>query len=280
MNQLSGIFVFDIETIPDLETVRRAWNVDATVLDNSLRDQWASEERPIKPAWQQIVAIAGAWIEPNGALRYLGALGSENDSEAALVRIFFQVVARHRPRLVGWNSGGFDLPVLVYRAMVHRIPAPAFYQIGEPYHSYRKRFDEESHIDLMDVLSFYGASPRLKLDEMAQVLGIPGKLGVDGGQVWDLYQSGDLATIRRYCMTDVLTTALIYSRYAEHRGWCSADQVTTFEQSVVAWLEAQDDPIWARFLDQWTARLPQVLGRQSWDDGQALSDGGADTMMR
>ena len=265
MNQSSGILVFDIETIPDLDVVRRAWQVDVTLSDESLRDQWTSEERSIKPAWQHIVAIAGAWIEPNGALRYLGAFGSETHSEAALVRIFFHLVARHRPRLVGWNSGGFDLPVLVYRAMVHRIQAPAFYQIGEPYHSYRKRFDEESHIDLMDLLSFYGASPRLKLDEMAHVLGIPGKLGVEGSQVWDLYQAGDLATIRRYCMTDVLTTALIYSRYAEHRGWWSADQVTTFESSVEAWLATQDHPIWAEFDRHWTERKPRVIGRSPWD---------------
>ena len=57
--------------------------------------------------------------------------------------------------------------------------------IGEPRAVPRLsvRFDEHSHIDLMDQLSFYGVSPRLKLDEMARVLGIPGKCGLEGSQV-------------------------------------------------------------------------------------------------
>jgi hypothetical protein len=59
----------------------------------------------------------------------------------------------------------------------------------------------------MDVLSFYGASPRIKLDEMAMVLGIPGKMGVDGSHVGPLYEHGNMDAIRTYCTSDVLTTA-------------------------------------------------------------------------
>ncbi|MDA8205162.1 MAG: 3'-5' exonuclease [Thermaerobacter sp.] len=224
------VLVFDCETIPLIES---------------------SDETAVKPLFQQIVAIAGAWINPSGVIQRLAALGQPSWSEAELVREFFKIVSERHPQLVGWNSGGFDLPVLVYRAMVHGIAAPAFYLHGEPYHGYRKRYDEESHIDLMDVLSFYGASTRAKLDEMALLLGVPGKLGVDGSQVAELYAAGDLKTIRAYCETDVLTTALVYSRYAIHRGWWDEAQLHSFELSLAALLDASSDAQWQAFRDQW-----------------------------
>jgi hypothetical protein len=179
-------------------------------------------------------------------------------------------VSERHPQLVGWNSGGFDLPVLVYRAMVHGIAAPGFYQHGEPYHGYRKRFDEESHIDLMDVLSFYGASARSKLDEMAQVLGIPGKLGIDGGQVSDLYAAGDVATIRSYCETDVLTTAMVYARYALHRGWWDRTQFDTFENSAAAFLDTVTGSQWEAFRTAWKPSSAIIGGRPLGTDESAI----------
>ena len=227
-------------------------NVNALVFDcETVPIIPVDPDTPLKPVFQRVVAIAGAWIAPGGALLRLTALGDLSWSEAEIVQEFFRIVGERHPQLVGWNSGGFDLPILVYRAMAHGIAAPAFYQHGEPYHGYRKRFDEVSHLDLMDVLSFYGASPRAKLDEVAQALEIPGKIGVDGKQVAELYAAGDLATIRAYCETDVLTTALIYSRYALHRGWWSDEQFATFEHSVAAFLDTVSGTQWDQFRSVW-----------------------------
>ena len=254
--------VLDIETIPDPRTSPHSPPA------NPGTDQDARQ--PLKPAMQQVIAIAVAWIAPTGALRRLTALGEPTWNEAALIREMFRIIMEGRPRLVGWNTQGFDLPVLVYRALVHHIAAPEFYQFGEPYQGYRRRFDEHSHIDLMDLLSFYGASPRLKLDEMARVLGIPGKCGLDGSQVWPLYQAGDLHTIRTYCETDVLTTALIYGRYAEHRGWWNTTQFTTFEQSVRAWLDIQTDARWQAFQATWQPSS-RVIGHAPWSEDSTQS---------
>lgn len=244
---MKNVFVFDIETIPTAPL---------------------PDDAPVKPVFQQVVAIAGAWIAPSGAIQRLAALGTPSASEAELVGEFFRIVGERHPQLVGWNSGGFDLPVLVYRAMVHGIAAPGFYQYGEPYHGYRKRFDEESHIDLMDVLSFYGASARAKLDEMAQALGIPGKLGIDGGQVGELYAAGDVATIRSYCETDVLTTAMVYARYALHRGWWDRTQYDTFEASAATLLDAATGPQWEAFRSAWkpSAAIMGARGLEGTDN--------------
>ncbi|POB10113.1 3'-5' exonuclease [Sulfobacillus sp. hq2] len=258
---MKPILVFDLETIPDLTALRQLQRAasdesDATIVANAHLD-----EQPLKPAFQQIVAIAAAWITPDGAMRRLTSLGHRTWDERQLVKKMFDVIAESRPQLVGWNSSGFDLPVLIYRAMVHHVSVPAFYQTGTGrFQNYRYRFDEDWHIDLMDILSNYGASAKLKLDEMAAILGIPGKIGVDGSHVLPLYQSGQLDAIRTYCESDVLTTTLVYARYAEHRGWWTDTHMATFESSVAAWLDSQSGPTW----DEWRARWQpgsQILGQ-------------------
>ncbi|WP_053958018.1 3'-5' exonuclease [Sulfobacillus thermosulfidooxidans] len=245
------ILVFDCETIPDPRC-------GATETDTS----------GLKPGCQQIVALAAAWIDEGGSLQRLAALGTVESPEAELVQQFFQIVETYHPRLVGWNSSGFDLPVLVYRAMVHHVVAPKFYTWGAPYQGYRKRFDEDSHLDLMDVLSFYGASTRMKLDEMARILGIPGKQELDGSQVAYAEAAGQRAAIRQYCVSDVLTTALIYGRYAAHRGWWTADQYHGFVASVDTWLAQQPEAYWQRYAQTWADRAQNV------DDGMRFSSHG------
>ena len=55
-------------------------------------------------------------------------------------------------------------------------------------------------------------------DEIATLLGLPGKLGMHGSKVWQHYQDGDIAGIRAYCETDVLNTYLVYLRFELLRG--------------------------------------------------------------
>lgn len=251
--------VFDVETVPDADAGRRQLNLDPSVPDSEVRSlmiqhriQETGGSSFMKPAFHQVVAIAAALIDDNGSLRRLTALGDLHASEKELVSEFFRVIADARPRLVGWNTGGFDLPTLILRGMRHGVTARAFYQVGEPYHGYRKRFDEESHIDLMDVLSGYGATARLSLDEMASVLKVPGKLDVTGNDVLSLHEEGKIKDIRAYCELDVLTTSLIFARYAAHRGWFDEEQQGTFYHSVRQFLDQHADPHWQKFLSSWT----------------------------
>jgi predicted PolB exonuclease-like 3'-5' exonuclease len=50
---------------------------------------------------------------------------------------------------------------------------------------------------------------RASLDDIATLLGFPGKVGMHGSEVWEVYLQGGLAKIRDYCETDVLNTYLI-----------------------------------------------------------------------
>ena len=43
---------------------------------------------------------------------------------------FFAGIEKYTPNLVSWNGGGFDLPVLHYRALLHGVNASRYWEIG------------------------------------------------------------------------------------------------------------------------------------------------------
>jgi predicted PolB exonuclease-like 3'-5' exonuclease len=103
----------------------------------------------------------------------------------------------------------------------------------------------------MDVLSGFQNRGRVSLANMACLLGLPGKLGFEGSQVWRAWQSGDLAAIRSYCETDVLNTWLIYLRFAQLRGQLSRAQHAEEIERVRNYLRASKEPHFAEFLRAW-----------------------------
>ncbi len=165
---------------------------------------------------QRIVAISCVLRSRDGLKVW--SLGDLETAEGELVQRFFDGIEKYSPDLVSWNGSGFDLPVLNYRALLHRVSAPRFWETGAEdatfrYNNYLSRYHWR-HTDLMDVLSGYQGRGRVSLSNMAILLGLPGKLGFDGSQVWDAFQGGDLAGIRAYCETDVLNTWLVWLRFA------------------------------------------------------------------
>jgi len=103
----------------------------------------------------------------------------------------------------------------------------------------------------MDVLSGYGASGRASLDLAAQLVGLPGKLGIGGAQVWSAYRRGELASIRDYCETDVLNTYLIYLRFQLARGELDAASYQSELAVVETKLAQSDRPHLQQYLKLW-----------------------------
>ena len=92
------------------------------------------------------------------------------------------------------------------------------------------------------------------LDALAKLCGFPGKLGMDGSQVWPQYQAGGLEDIRRYCETDVMNTYLVYCRFQKMRGGLTEAeyaQEIDLVQETVAQL-ASSEPHWREYLNAWT----------------------------
>jgi hypothetical protein len=77
-------------------------------------------------------------------------------------------------------------------------------------------------MDLMDILSGFQGRGRASLQDVASLLGLPGKLGMHGGEVWGVFLEGGLKRIRDYCETDAINTYLIYLRFELLRGHLSA----------------------------------------------------------
>ena len=218
-------FSFDIETVPDVEFGRRFWDLDglsdddvATAMLFKRQQATGSDFLPLHQ--HRIVAISVTFRTADTFKVW--TLGNEDADEAEIVQRFFDGIERYTPDLVSWNGGGFDLPVLHYRALKNGIQAPRYWEMGEgdrdfKWNNYLSRFHWR-HVDLMDVIAGFQPRGRASLDQMAVMLGFPGKLGMSGDKVWETYREGHIKKIRDYCETDVLNTWLVYLRFEFMRG--------------------------------------------------------------
>lgn len=253
------LFIFDTETIPDRAAYARILHMPPSSSLTDVIQEWESAQRPFKAGLQQLVSLAAAWISDDGIIQRLDTLGSPDDYEISALRTFFDAIQTHHPVLAGWNTSGYDLPVLLTRALKHHIPVGDYYTYHAPYDGYTKRYSVKDHRDIMDLASFYRATAPLKLDEAAALLDIPGKLDTAGDQVTDLYTTGQLETIHAYCQHDVLTTAAVYAAMALHRGWWTAQVFATFTDSLTEFLEIHAGTHWDLWADAYHALHPVSL---------------------
>jgi len=252
--------VFDIETVPDVALGRRLYGLEGLSDEQVAKAMFALRRQgsggDFLPLEQhRVVAISCVLRSRDGLTVW--SLGEPGTPEAELVQRFYDGIERYSPDLVSWNGSGFDLPVLTYRALLHGVQAARFWETGEEdpafrYNNYLSRYHWR-HTDLMDVLSSFQGRGRASLSNMATLLGLPGKLGFDGSQVWEAFQAGNLVGIRRYCETDVLNTWLIWLRFAQLRAALSREQHAEELTRVKNYLRASPEPHFAQFLRAWEA---------------------------
>ena len=256
---MTPILVFDIETIPDAEGVRRVLSFgpelsDAAVVEFALqRRRQVTGSDFLPPHLHRVVAISCALRERDSVRVW--SLGAAGDGEREIVQRFFDGIEKYTPQLVSWNGSNFDLPVLHYRAMVHGIAGCCYWDIGDNnkefrFNNYLSRFHAR-HTDLMDVLAGYQNRAWAPLDEIARLCGLPGKLGMDGSQVWAAYARGEIGAIRDYCETDVANTYLLFLRFQLIRGIINPEE---YEREVAlfrGFLEGQPATHWREFAAAW-----------------------------
>lgn len=217
--------IFDIETVPDTDLGRRLFGLKdlsdahvAQIMFTRRRQETGTEF--LSHEQHRVVAISVA-MRTRDTLK-IWSLGEESSTEKELIERFFDGLDKYTPDLVSWNGSGFDLPVLNYRSLLHHVTAARYWETGDSdtsfrYSNYLSRFHWR-HMDLMDILSGFQGRGRASLHDVASLLGLPGKLGMDGSEVWPVYLEGGLKRIRDYCETDVLNTYLIYLRFELLRG--------------------------------------------------------------
>lgn len=253
-----ALFVFDIETVPDVESGRRLLDLLDLSDEEIAKAMFAHQQEKsgntfIRHHLQKIVAISVV-LRTDDQFQ-VWTLGNEDADEAEILTRFFAGIEKMRPVLISWNGAGFDLPVIHYRSLLHGIAAPQYWETGEhqqdfKWNNYLNRYHNR-HCDLMDVLSGFQSRACASLNDMTTMLGYPGKLGMDGGQVWTAYCEGDITSIRNYCETDVVNTYLVYCRYEIIRGNMTMDEYEKECDLIAETLASLNRPHWQAFLEAW-----------------------------
>ena len=233
-----NILAFNIETIPDIDGGQKIHQLQG--LDDSstskalfhLRQQ-KTGSRKLPLYLQRIASISVVYRgmgEDMGHEVSVRSLGDENSSEADLLKLFFDEIEQRTPTLVSWDGTGFDLPVIHYRSLKNNVSAPGYWEAGDNNNSFRhdnylSRYHDR-HTDLMDVLSSYNESEGAPLNDIALMLGYPGKQGMDDSQIWNEFKQGNIELIRHYGETGVLNNYLVYLRFQLIRGQITEDELS------------------------------------------------------
>lgn len=260
---MTPVLVFDLETIPDVAGVRRLHDLPDTLTDYEVAEfafqkQRAKNGSDFLPLHLQRIVVASCALRNAEGFRVF-SLAEPKLKEGEIIQRFFDGIEKFTPQMVSWNGGGFDLPVLHYRGMCHGVSAPRYWDMGEgdyrdsrdfKWNNYISRYHTR-HTDLMDLLALYQPRGNAPLDELAKLMGFPGKLGMDGSAVWSAWQAGRGDEIRDYCETDVVNTYLVWLRFQRLRGVITAQEEEAEQQVVRQSLAALDAAHWREFLAAW-----------------------------
>ncbi len=257
------VLSFDIETIPDVAGIRKLHELDASLTDDEVAE-FAFQKRRAATGHdflplhlQRVIVISCALREVDRFTVW--SLAEPQTGEGEIIQRFYDGIDKFTPQLVSWNGGGFDLPVLHYRGLIHGVAAPRYWDMGEgdykdsrdfKWNNYISRYHTR-HLDLMDLLALYQPRANAPLDELAKLMGLPGKLGMDGSAVWGAWQAGRGDEIRDYCETDVVNTFLVYLRFQMMRGVLDGAQHAREVELVRNSLASLKQAHWQQFLDAW-----------------------------
>ena len=240
------LLALDIETMPDIQI---------------MPTDWPREKFPPHHC-HQVVAISFVEAEIDrsaGCERYhvtsCRSGGEADYDEQRLLRGFWGRFGKVRPRVVTWNGRGFDLPVLRLRAMMYGIQAVSWFQSGDKWNGYTQRYQPDWNCDLMEQVADYGAGQRIGLQDVADMIGLPGKIGGHGSEVAAMMARGEIDQVRAYCESDCLNLFVAYVRWTLLTGRTDPAGHNVSLDSLIACLsrEREARPHLGEFLDKWQA---------------------------
>lgn len=218
--------VFDIETIPDAQGIRKLLDTpsemsDDDVVNIALHQSRQKNGTDFLPLHLHKICTISCAMRERDAFR-IWTLGTADSSEAEIIQHFFQDLDYYTPQIISWNGRGFDLPVLNYRGLIHGVDASRYWDMGEDdkdfkWSNYISRYHLR-HLDLMDVMAMYNARAKVPLDDLAKLCGFPNKVGMQSHEIWAAYQSNQIDAIRDVNETKVANTHLMYLRFQLMRG--------------------------------------------------------------
>lgn len=205
--------IFDIETA----------GMDFDSLEASTQDyllKWAEtseEEEKVKeslsfyPLTGEIIAIGMLNPDSNKGAVYFQTCADmpetfeednikfECGTEKEVLEKFWNTIKSYK-QFITFNGRAFDCPFIMIRSAVNRV---------KPTKDLMPNRYNGPHIDLLDQLTFYGASKRrFSLDMWCKTFEIksPKSDGITGYEVKDLFRAGKHIEIARYCAGDLRAT--------------------------------------------------------------------------
>jgi predicted PolB exonuclease-like 3'-5' exonuclease len=230
------VWAFDAEWIPDPRAGRILYGMEAGTSDAEvMTEMWnrggANEKDPtpyLKTVMCRVVSISVVTHRVNQQGEVFLQLFSlpkkiddpESTSEKTIVHTFLEALGKWHPTLVGYNSLASDMRILVQRGIIHDTPMVEFCRRPEKPWSGPDYFTRGNdwNVDLKDVVTPGWGQGSPSLHEMATLCGIPGKMGVTGNEVPQLWLEGKLDKIVAYNEWDALTTYLLWLRIAHFAG--------------------------------------------------------------
>ena len=123
--------------------------------------------------------------------------------EKEMINTFWEYLKKF-DQVITFNGRRFDIPFMMLRSAVHGIK-PSRNLIGN-------RFSTSSHLDLLEMLTFFGGFKSFNLDFYCHAFGIesPKSKGVSGMEVHELYKAGKIKEVASYCAGDVNATYKLF----------------------------------------------------------------------
>jgi len=254
--------VFDIESVADGSLISKLKYPDqhldpAEAISRYRQELMEQHNSDFIPYTYQIpVSVAIAKVSADLNLIDLKTLDDPDFRPHVISENFWRGwEAYHRPTLVTFNGRCFDLPLMELAALRYGLEVPGWFDLqARSYEQPRNRYNVTAHLDLYDLLTNFGASRfHGGLNLAANLLGKPGKMGVQGDMVQDLYDQGRLSEINQYCCCDVLDTFFVFLRTCVMRGMLKLEQEQMRITETRDWLEERRDqrPAFAQYLDGW-----------------------------
>jgi len=232
MNKL----VFDIETVgedyeqmdPVTQETLTKWIKKDAADDAQYQKLLADlkEGLGFSPLTGQIVAIGILDVEQNKGVVYFQAPGQQLAefeqgsfkfkpmTEKEMLENFWEGAKKYQ-EFISFNGRGFDVPFLVARSAANKV------KITKDLMSNRYLSSQKfgaMHIDLLDQLTFCGATSRKALHLWCRALGIesPKSKGVDGNSVAALFKDKKFIDIAKYNSADLVATKKLYEAWNEY----------------------------------------------------------------
>jgi len=261
-NQNVAYLLFDVEAVADGELISQIRYPDENLSADAATARYRADRiektgKDVLPTTFMLpISVAVAKIARDFRLIDLAVLDDPQYRPYKIVRGFWRGWSHYgRPTLVTFNGRGYDVPVLEMAAYRYGLSVPEWFNVdARNFEQSRNRYNVEAHFDMMDLFSNFGATRIVGgLNLLANLIGKPGKTGIDGSQIQDMYDAGRVEEINDYCRCDVLDTYFVFLRSRVLLGKLPLDREQTLVAETKQWLESQaeSDTAYRHYLDHW-----------------------------